>query len=449
LVLNPGSERNLISICLKNQDKILDVENEEIFNEHFSVPAHKYIFMAMMYLYSKNIRPTSMAIYEVLKDKSTRKTINDMGGLEYLTMLEESDVAEDNLPIFIAKIKQSYTRKSLYQICKNTEDFVLSDGAEVLNPTELISEVESQINDLSVTTTSNDEVYKMGSETSDILEERQKNPDTVPGLETGWTQFDRYTNGFQPGDLVVVVAESKTGKSVMLTNWATQISIIDKLPVLYFDSEMSHREQEDRILSRLSHVPHHEIVSGMYVLDTEYGLAKDKTERIKKAHQLLLDGNYYHIYMPHFNIEKVNAIAKKFQLQNNIKAVFFDYIKIPSNQSTSFKNLQEYQMLGFFTSGLKDLAGTLQIPVITAAQSNRSNLGSTEKDASNIGGSYRILQLASKLMFLSNKPEERIIRDGIINGNQVLNIKYQRNAQSDCDPINIMFDKPYLHQKEI
>ena len=72
--------------------------------------------------------------------------------------------------------------------------------------------------------------------------------------------------------------------------------------------------------------------------------------------------------------------------QIGIKAIFFDYIKIPSSQA-DFKSMQEYQALGFFTSGLKDLAGTLKIPVFTACQANRSDLNSNSPDASMIGGS--------------------------------------------------------------
>ena len=40
-----------------------------------------------------------------------------------------------------------------------------------------------------------------------------------------------YTFGGQPGDLIMVCARSKVGKSTLLTNWATNLSIIDKLPI--------------------------------------------------------------------------------------------------------------------------------------------------------------------------------------------------------------------------
>lgn len=212
---------------------------------------------------------------------------------------------------------------------------------------------------------------------------------------------------------------------------------------------MNHREQEDRILSRLSQVPHNEIVSGMYVLDSAFGKAEEKIIRVKAARDKLKLGNYFHIQMTQFNIEKVTAIARRFQIQHGVQALFFDYIKVPSGDVGTLGKMQEYQALGFFTSGLKDIASTLGIPVVTAAQTNRTNLGEVDKDASSIGGSYRILQLATKLMFLVNKSDKQISESGIDNGNQVLSIKYQRNGASDCDPINIMFYKNILFQKEV
>jgi len=448
LVFNPGSERNVISICLKNSDKIIDVEADEIYAEHFGIPGHKFIFMAMMYLYGKKIKPTPMAILEVLSNDQAKKSVDELGGLEYLTILEESIIPTDNLSIFIEKIKQSYTRRMLLSISDNVRDFVLSDRAEVLNPTELINFVTTKITDLAVNTTTTDEVYKMGNKTEEVLAQRAETPAQVPGLEVGWEEFDRVTNGASDGDLIIVCAPSKVGKSIVLTNWGTKIGIKDQLPILYVDTEMNEREQEDRILANLTGIPHSEIISGLYVLDTVNGKAEDKIAKLKVARESLGMGNYYHIYMPHFTIEKVTALARKFVMQMGIKALFFDYIKIPSNQG-DFKSTQEYQALGFFTSGLKDLAGLLKIPVFSACQTNRNDLDTDSPDASNIGGSYRILQLASKLIFLTNKSDEKIAKDGFNNGNQQLWVKYQRNGASDCDPINIMFTKHICRMDEV
>jgi replicative DNA helicase len=434
---------------LKNPEKLIDIKGHEVKGEMFLIEANKYIFYAIDYLFNKKQEPTPIAITEVLKDKHAKEVVEEFGGVEYISILADQRVSENNIDILCDKLKQAYTKKELLTICSESVSHIMSERTEVMNPTEIINIVESKIVELTTEVQQTTEIYKMGDNAEHILELRAENPETIPGLEIGWKKFDYYTNGGQPGDLIMVCARAKTGKSTLLTNWATKLGIKDKLPVLYFDTEMDSRQQEDRILSILSGIPHKEIVSGMYVLDTENGKAKDKKEKLKKAIEELHDGNYYHIYLPNFTIESVTAIAKKFKIQNDIQAIFFDYLKFPAGQLTQLKNAQEWQMLGYIASGLKDLAGTLEIPIYSACQENRIDPKGDKKSEINVGGSDRILQLASKLIFLSNKSEEEMMRLGELNGNQTLYIAYQRNGESDVPYINIKFDRPRLTQIEV
>lgn len=438
-------------MVLKNPDKIIDCETEELFAEHFGIPAHRYIYMAMLYLYSKEIKPTPVAILEVIADDNAKKAVEEIGGIEYLSLLAEGNKFEDDVKIYVKKVKQAYMRRTICNICDDTIKEMLDSSSEVLNEQELISKLENKIIDLSVQSVSTEDVYKMGSETENILKERAKNPQTIPGLEVGskFTKFNRLTNGGRPGDLIFVCARAKTGKSTLLKNWATNISIQDKLPVLYIDTEMDNRDQEDRILADISNIPYNEIVSGSYVLDTANGFAKDKIERLKHATKMLQEGEFYYVKMPQFTVDKVTSVTRKFKIQKDIVALFFDYLKLPSNQADSLKNIKEWQSLGFLASGLKDLASIFEIPVYSACQENRGNPGSTEKNESNVGGSDRILQLATKLIFLYDKTDKQIALEGADNGNQQLYIAFQRNGASKCDPINIFFNKPYMRMEEI
>lgn len=448
-IISAGSERGILSICLKSPDMLIECENKGLMAEHFGIEANKLIFLAMSYLYSKRIKPTQVSLMEVMPDDNSKKTIDDIGGLVYLSNLLDTSMPEDSLSIFVEKVIQSYTRRKVIEICTQATEFMESDKANVLNPSELIEEVDNKLINLSSNSQQIEDVYKFGDDTDAVLIERAETPEAVPGLETGWKQFDKVTNGGQPGDLIFVSARSKTGKSVALLNWSIQMGIIDQLPILYIDTEMSSREQEDRILANLSGVPHSEIVSGMYVLDTDSGLAVEKMEKLNKAKEQMKRGKLYHIYMPTFTLEKISALVRKFQMQHGIVALFFDYLKFPASQMASLKTAQEWQMLGFLASGLKDLAGTLKIPIYSAVQENRSDGDKGgKKSFTNIGGSDRILQLATKLVFLYNKTDEEIARTGIMNGNQWLYVAYQRNGESDCNPISILFNRPYLKQME-
>lgn len=429
---------------------LLEVESNGIEPSYFGVMANRYIYIAMQYLFNKGQTPTPISIMEVITNEQGKKSIDEVGGMNYVASIQDTFITEDNLGIFCEKVKQAFTRRRIYEICKQTETDVLDEKAEILNQSELLGIMEKRVTELTANAVlGSKDVYKMGDDTDNILELRAKTPAYIPGLETGWKQFDKLTGGFQPGDFIVLVARSKTGKSVTLTNWATELSINQGLPVLYIDTEMSAREQEDRILANLADIPHSEITSGLYALDTEYGSADEKRIRLDTAKEKLKQGKYYHSFMPDMNIDKVKMLVKKYKAQYGICALFFDYMKLTSNMASSLKSSQEYQQLGFMASALKELGGTLGIPVITSAQENRLDVKGTVKDASNVGGSDRILQNATKLVFLYNKTPEDIALQGEHMGNQQLYIAYQRNGQCDCSPINIDFNKPFIRQAEI
>lgn len=449
IINNPNSERSLLSLCLNNADLLVEVESNEVYSQHFTIPAHRHMFSAMMYLYSKGSRPSPLSILEVITDKKAKEEVESFGGLSYMEDISLMNIDKSNLKIFCEKIKQTYARKELYDVCETAKNFMLSDESEKLNPSELVGQIENKITEIANSSINETSVHKMGTGLQQRLEERASRPTLVAGLQVGWTVFDRLTNGGQAGDLIIICARAKMGKSVILTNWAKRFAIDDGLPVLYIDTEMTSEEQEDRLVAILTQIPVQEIITGLYAIDTEHGLAKDKVQKVKIAIDLISNSPYYHVYMPNFSAEKVTALAKQYKAKFNIQALFFDYIKIPANQGNSLNNMKEYQALGFFTSTLKDLAGTLKIPVYSAVQENRNDEKGTEKGAGNVAGSDRILQLATKLMFLYAKTEEQIERDSVLLGNRHLKIAYQRNGESDCPPINLQFDNKVTTIREV
>ncbi len=449
IINNPNSERSLLSLCLNNADLLVEVESNEVYSQHFTIPAHRHIFTAMMYLYSKGTKPSPLSIMEVITDKKAKEEIENFGGLSYIEDMSLMEIDKSNLKIFCAKIKQTYARKELYDVCETAKNFMLSDESEKLNPSELVGQIENKLTDIANSAINETSVYKMGTDLQQRLEERAKQPTLVAGLQVGWTVFDRLTNGGQAGDLIIVCARAKMGKSVILTNWAKTFAIEDELPVLYIDTEMTSEEQEDRLVSMITQIPVQEIVTGLFAVDTENGTAQEKIQKIKDAVQQIKNAPYYHVYMPNFSAEKVTALAKQYKAKFNIQALFMDYIKIPASQGGSLQQIKEYQALGFFTSTLKDIAGTLKIPVYSAVQENRNDEKGTEKGAGNVAGSDRILQLATKLMFLYAKTEEQIERDSTLLGNRQLKIAYQRNGESDCPPINLQFDNQVVTIREV
>ena len=435
MIAYSGSERAILTIIMQNTDYILKCEELGLKKEHFSVKANRYIYSAIAYLVGQGYtRVDGVAIINSLDTKG-KEALNEIGGIEYIDLLMMSEIYSDTLGMYVDKVVNAYKRRNIYYLCENTKERMLDDD---VNLPVLLNSVQDSLLGMSLDNNDVGRVYKMGDKLADRLNERANAPTVVKGYKVGWTQYDKYTQGYQGGELTVFCAPSKTAESAILMNHAMSLSVGSGINVLYISTEMTDEEMEDRLLSCLSGVPYVEISNGMFVKNTEHGLAQDKTNRINEALQMIKEAPFNHIYMPDFTVEKVTALAKQKNLQGKCDVLIFDYIKLPPSDVSQLASAQEYQGLGYMTTCLKDLAGTLNIPVISACQSNSDEQAISGKPGQSfIGGSKRILHMASKLFFLVNKTDEELARNGLEKGNQTLWLAFQRSGSSDLPPINI------------
>lgn len=441
LINRAGSERALISICLQNPEELVVASSLGLLPEMFAVDGHKYIYMAMQYLYSKGEQLDPISIMNVYTDDNAKEAIEELGGIEYIEALKATPVAK-NTKLFVEHIVQASARREVYETALKVADEAIKAKDVPLD--EYLISVEARFRDITIDYQVSQEVVQIGEGVGDRLKKRLLNPQEVIGLRTGWKTFDKLTQGLKAGELTVVGARSKTGKSVTLLNWCRKISVEDKVPALYIDTEMFTEEQQDRLLAQLSRVPEVEIKNGMFGRDTINGKARDKIARLQEASRMLKEAPFYHIYLPHFTPEKIVALARKYKIEYGIGLLVFDYIKLPS--SGSLVGEKEYQALGYLTSTLKDIAGTLEIPVVSAVQLNRAAVKADEIDESMIAGSDRILQLANRVCFLRWKTEEE---RALSKGNQRFKIAFQRGGASDLDEIDIQFHTEILLQEEV
>jgi replicative DNA helicase len=447
VICMPGSERGILSIILNNGDKILECETNELFAEHFSVPGHQYLYSAICYLYTQPAvtQIDSLLLYNTITDPSAKEAVNTLGGMQYIDSLMQGRIA-DNLLIYIEQVKTQALKRMIYNMGEEFKQMVLNDESNDIE--EMLDSVQRKTIDLVLSSESEEEVYKMGDSAEDRLRQRAEHPTSIPGLVLGWQKYDKITQGQKGNELTVCVAPSKTGKSTWLLNHSWKYSVIDQIPGIYIDTEMNDEEQEDRLLAIVSGVPYEEIVNGMFSVDTEYGTGREKYAALMNALRQIKDAPLYHIYMPNFTIDKVSAMIRKYHLQKHIGYAIFDYIKLPTSEIAGLATAQEYQRLGYFTTCLKDLSGICNIPVITAAQSNRTQIGNSDMDENSIGGSYRILQMATRLIFLRNKTDVEMLSEGMGSGNLKMKIAFQRNGACSNEWINMAFDRPILRIKE-
>jgi replicative DNA helicase len=435
-VFDANAERQVLSNCI-NKNGVLHCTSEGLLPKHFYLQINAIIYKCITHLYVNNLNIDVISILSLIEKGKKIDILNEYGGEDYLNALEIAPTTQ-NIEIFINNIKSFYIKREAYKICSNTMNDILNKD---INPIETLN---IKTMELSLENGKGNKTYKMG----DKLRDRLKNTDVnkVEGLSTGFDKLDQITGGASKDDLIIVCAESKTGKSVVLMNWAKHIAIDSGLPILWIDTEQSEEEQEFRLLSIVSRIPEIELKRGLWQQNTMYGTLEDKKERLEKALKLIESRKFFYEYMPDFTTEKIIAKTREYYLKEGIVCMFFDYIQLTDTLLASYKGMRDDIILTTFANGLKKLGGDLKIPIFTASQENRTGYGGTEKDAKNIGGSIGILQKATQLLFLVNMTDEEIAMNQYANQN--LLVKYLRHGESG-QKLKIFYNRPLITMMEV
>jgi hypothetical protein len=135
-------------------------------------------------------------------------------------------------------------------------------------------------------------------------------------------------------------------------------------------------------------------------------------------------------------------MARKFHAREKIGAFFFDYIKLP--EVTGVEAFKEYQVLGNIATGLKDLAGRLNIPVVAAAQIKRGDTVSpkTRFHDWDVADSDRIGRYCNNLITVAQKSQKEIEEDGLTCGTHRLQILLSRSGSPNYHGIDLYCDFP-------
>lgn len=249
------------------------------------------------------------------------------------------------------------------------------------------------------------EIKTLGCDIDDIWDEivSRRSADGTYGIPSKYPIFNEYFT-YEPGELVVVQAKYKRGKSVLLMN-----EVIHKLkngvPTLVVDTEMQTRLYTERLISHLTGIEIKRIKNGRY--------SDEEAEKIKQSIQWIKEQPFVHIYDPQITNEKLYTICKMLKYKIGLTFVVFDYIK--SNATSTSDN---YNILGAKCDFLKNqIAGELNLSVLTACQLNR---------AGEVADSDKINRYLSVGIKWDYKSEEMMVKDGMQCGNTYAKIYVNR-----------------------
>jgi len=176
--------------------------------------------------------------------------------------------------------------------------------------------------------------------------EEHQNPEQTTGIRTGWPSLDKIIKtGFMSGELVVLSAPPKIGKSTLALQIVSYNSLQD-IPALFFCLEM----RPMKIIQKITQC---------HVMSEEIGMAEiEKTQRDFKGKPLYLGFCYQRPALEGI-IETIKAAIRRYGL----RLVVFDHLHFLCRSITN-----QTQEVGLAVQAFKFLAEELETPIILIAQ---------------------------------------------------------------------------------
>jgi replicative DNA helicase len=221
---------------------------------------------------------------------------------------------------------------------------------------------------------------------------RKNNPGLL-GVATGFPTIDSVTNGLQKGQLIVVVATPKTGKSTLALQVANNVHKQGLSP-MFQSFEMTNREQQNRYDSMRALVSHNRLISGT--------LTTDEEKRFQDALSSMSEDetNFWLVDAAHGIT--VSAIQSKIQtLQPDV--VFIDGVYLMLDEQTGESNTP--QALTGITRSLKRLAQRTNKPIVITTQALNWKTKKGKVSTESIGYSSSFLQDADVVFGLEREDE--------------------------------------------
>ena len=349
------AEQSVLGGMLLSKDAISDVV--EILRERdFYRPAHELIYDAIVDLYGRGEPADPVTVAAEL---TKRGDLVRAGGAPYLHTLISSVPTAANAGYYAKIIRERAIMRRLVEAGTKIVQLGYTDEGEV---DDAVDQAQAEV--YAVTERREAEDYVQLSELLPAAyDEIEKISSGVvgEGVKTGFKDLDALTNGFHPGNMIVLAARPAVGKSTLGLDIARYASIHKRETSVIFSLEMSRSEITMRMLSAEARVPLNNIRSGQ--------LGEEEWAKMARRMGEISDAPLFIDDSPNLSLMEIRAKARRLKQRHNLKLIVIDYLQL----MTSGKKVENRQQeVSEFSRQLKLLAKELNVPVVAISQLNRS-----------------------------------------------------------------------------
>lgn len=351
------AERILLSCSISNTEA-LELIKQELNIEAFYFKNHQELYKVLVKMTDKKLPIDMVTLTTFLQDNGL---LSKIGGIKVLVDLGNSIVTFSYFAEYLRIVKEKFLKRSLirfgYQIINS--GYIMNKSLE-----DSLTDIEAEIVELSNQIRSKKEMGTTDTLTKIFLDLKEKyNNPKIPGLVTGFSELDEFTQGFQKSDLIIIAGRPSMGKTALSLNFALNCIKLSKLPVLFCSLEMSKEQIFYRILASETGINQLKLRSGR--------LSKVDWMKLNKILRIMAKLPFFVDDSPNISINEIRTHVKKILSEyNKLGLIVIDYLQLM--QISSFKPGNRVQELSQITRQLKSLAREFNVPIIALSQLNRN-----------------------------------------------------------------------------
>lgn len=268
------------------------------------------------------------------------------------------------------------------------------------------------------------------SETVLAVSNKNENEHLFDSIPTGLSNLDRISGGLPLGELIIIGARPAMGKTALLISIMANSINNKNEPIAYFSLENSAQSIMLRLLSLISEISHHKLIS-LHLEPYEINLILEKTKKLAEANITIEDNC--------FTIDDIISQTYFLVKEKGIKMIIIDYLQLVQCRG----KMGREQEVAKVCRELKALARKYNIAVLVSSQLSRAvetRGGDKRPQLCDLRESGAIEQDADKVLFLHRPEYYNITEDSEANSTKgIAEIIVAKNRGGVVDSVKVRF----------
>jgi replicative DNA helicase len=362
----------------------------------FYKEAHQRIYNTIQNLFQSSEPIDILTVTQALRKSGELEIV---GGAYFISQLTNRVASSANAEFHSRIIAQKYIQRELIRISTETIKNAYDETTDVF---DLLDAAEKGLYDVvqGNIRKNYDKMHSLINLAIKEIEIARDKKTGVTGVESGFTELDRMTSGWQRSDLIILAARPAMGKTAFVLSLARNAAVEFKKPVAVFSLEMSSVQLVHRLISAEAELPADRMKKGQ-LENYEFEQMNHKIGKLSEAPIFIDDSTAIPIF-------ELRAKARRLKQQHDIQMIVIDYLQLMTAGGDKKLGNRE-QEISMISRSLKSLAKELAIPIIALSQLNRSvetrgSASGFKPQLSDLRESGAIEQDADMVLFL-HRPE--------------------------------------------